>query len=352
MYIVVMACATVIVAQIAPPAGLDTSACPLNSFVPSLATLDDVCCAGGACEGGGLPKSCSVDCAIVFVPFRDRCRATIDNVYDGSDNSFDGAASQFTTVYNLCVAIDVGDLLDRINTLREEGCVVPMERDAVFGGHRYLQIALAPVGGCGDFNAFNAVVGQVNAACCADAGVCPAGVPKMCEEECALEFVPFFRECQLMLALAAAPEQVQKFADLSAECLQIPAAPLLHSIISAECDPCESSPCQNGGACARGDAAYTCACAAGYFGAACEDDPCEMSPCLNGGVCTLADAQPLPSCECNDPFFGAVCGYSERGQQLATLTGHTHYVRTLTYDAPNNLLFSGSYDQSIKIWRA
>ena len=76
-----------------------------------------------------------------------------------------------------------------------------------------------------------------------------------------------------------------------------------------------------------------------------------MSPCLNGGVCSLGDGQPLPSCECNDPFFGAVCGYSERGQQLATLTGHTHYVYTLTYDAPNNLLFSGSLDDSIKIWR-
>lgn len=95
MYILVMACATVIAAQIAPPAGLDTSACPLNSFVPSLATLDDVCCAGGACEDGGMPKSCSVDCAIVFVPFRDRCRATIDLVYDGS-------APQFAAVYDLC----------------------------------------------------------------------------------------------------------------------------------------------------------------------------------------------------------------------------------------------------------
>ena len=109
MYILVMACATVIVAQIAPPAGLDTSACPLNSFVPSLATLDDVCCAGGACEGGGLPKSCSVDCAIVFVPFRDRCRATIDLVYDGS-------APQFAAVYDLCLAIDVRALMDRINS--------------------------------------------------------------------------------------------------------------------------------------------------------------------------------------------------------------------------------------------
>ena len=62
-------------------------------------------------------------------------------------------------------------------------------------------------------------------------------------------------------------------------------------------------------------------------------------------------SQPLPSCECNDPFFGAVCAYSERGQQLATLTGHTNDVMTLTYDAPNNLLFSGSNDNSIKIWR-
>ncbi|PZR09402.1 MAG: hypothetical protein DI536_22765 [Archangium gephyra] len=72
-------------------------------------------------------------------------------------------------------------------------------------------------------------------------------------------------------------------------------------------DDCASNPCLNGGVCTDGVDAFTCACAAGFFGATCETNvqACAPNPCLNGGTCT--DGVNGFTCACPAGFSGATC---------------------------------------------
>ncbi len=40
----------------------------------------------------------------------------------------------------------------------------------------------------------------------------------------------------------------------------------------------------------------------------------------------------------------------DSGKFLRTLTEHTYSIRNIFYDNNNNILFSGSEDKSIKVW--
>lgn len=80
--------------------------------------------------------------------------------------------------------------------------------------------------------------------------------------------------------------------------------------------PCDSTPCDNGGACVETTigagshtlASYKCACQAGYAGMLCNFDlnECASEPCSNGGVCT----EPVGGvymCTCAEGWGGQNC---------------------------------------------
>jgi hypothetical protein len=72
-------------------------------------------------------------------------------------------------------------------------------------------------------------------------------------------------------------------------------------------DNCSAGPCQNGGVCSDTGTSYSCSCADGYSGDACETniDDCDPNPCQNGGGCS--DGVNSYSCVCADGFSGDTC---------------------------------------------
>jgi hypothetical protein len=78
-------------------------------------------------------------------------------------------------------------------------------------------------------------------------------------------------------------------------------------------DDCAAQPCENGGTCLDGVAAFTCDCstAPGWGGPLCATniDDCSAAPCLNGGVC--ADLTSGFSCDCTGTGFdGTYCEHN------------------------------------------
>ncbi|XP_061186321.1 uncharacterized protein LOC133194369 [Saccostrea echinata] len=73
--------------------------------------------------------------------------------------------------------------------------------------------------------------------------------------------------------------------------------------------PCVSSPCKNGGTCARQGITqnYRCICSPGYTGHVCETDinECASGPCQNLGTCH--DHVNSFTCTCRSGFTGVMC---------------------------------------------
>ena len=72
-------------------------------------------------------------------------------------------------------------------------------------------------------------------------------------------------------------------------------------------DPCAAGPCQNGD-CIISGVEFECVCDKGWIGTLCEINPCDPSPCENGGSCNVIDGQPV--CDCRGSFDGAFCQIS------------------------------------------
>ena len=74
-------------------------------------------------------------------------------------------------------------------------------------------------------------------------------------------------------------------------------------------DPCESSPCKNGGKCISGNGEWTCDCTSQYFGLNCEYErnPCQYIKCLNGGTCLPTMDFTNYTCSCSKGFQGVLC---------------------------------------------
>ncbi|XP_071853924.1 uncharacterized protein [Apostichopus japonicus] len=72
-------------------------------------------------------------------------------------------------------------------------------------------------------------------------------------------------------------------------------------------DPCQGSPCQNGGACLPLGDTFYCNCTESYMGERCESRvQCEPNPCFNGGTCQEGDADTF-SCLCPPGLAGDRC---------------------------------------------
>ncbi|ROT61522.1 G-protein coupled receptor 64 [Penaeus vannamei] len=112
----------------------------------------------------------------------------------------------------------------------------------------------------------------------------------------------------------------------------------LHGFYGQNCsriDPCaavSSNPCHNGGSCVRSSTnpqshvrqesgEYTCLCPFGFFGGTCERrDPCSSSPCLHGSACANVTDTEF-TCNCTEGYTGGTCevNIDECGSSPCTL---------------------------------
>ena len=77
--------------------------CPMSLFKADAEAVDKACCSGGStCKPGKAPSTCTLNCAVVFVPFYDRCKATISKLFDGDDGREDGKSIGFDKLYTKC----------------------------------------------------------------------------------------------------------------------------------------------------------------------------------------------------------------------------------------------------------
>ncbi|KAK6619712.1 hypothetical protein RUM43_012470 [Polyplax serrata] len=74
-------------------------------------------------------------------------------------------------------------------------------------------------------------------------------------------------------------------------------------------DPCESSPCENGGKCSTNQTEFHCECPTGYAGERCQhpSELCSEGPCKNG-IC-VPQPESGYKCFCRPGFAGENCEY-------------------------------------------
>lgn len=72
-------------------------------------------------------------------------------------------------------------------------------------------------------------------------------------------------------------------------------------------NPCDSSPCENGGTCSNDNGEFSCSCRPGWIGAKCkiDRDDCRNNPCQHNGVCT--DRLNGYDCACPSDYRGKNC---------------------------------------------
>jgi len=98
-------------------------------------------------------------------------------------------------------------------------------------------------------------------------------------------------------------------------CVLLAAAVALTTVEGTSCsaDPCSSTPCRNGGACAAlSQGGYTCTCTTGFEGSSCEiavvaapPSPCEPCPCKNHQTCSVVNNAAV--CTCPPEYTGCDC---------------------------------------------
>ena len=243
----------------------DSADCPIGDFRARLTAVDEACCAGGQCVAQGI-TDCSVQCGGKFLALYSTCNATMNQLLDGVDGELDGVAAVVEDLRTECLATPVPDIIAELIRMRDEdGCtidgdgigeeevharapdecddsggdvlcgliaagVLTCERDfcpqcehahqcdtscgfdcssqgsSSGGKHRRVQgIQLHNV--CSALN-LGEMVGPVNIACCDDGrqdactGGGNAGVPTFCDVKCAMEYTPFYDECERALRTA------------------------------------------------------------------------------------------------------------------------------------------------------
>ncbi|KAK2166814.1 hypothetical protein LSH36_35g08050 [Paralvinella palmiformis] len=106
-----------------------------------------------------------------------------------------------------------------------------------------------------------------------------------------------------------------------------PGTPIQH-------DPCNSSPCLNGGRCVTQLNTYRCICPLGYTGLTCDllASTCSNVVCFNGGTCHQINSGVY--CKCKPPWTGRYCQvlYDARCVEKPCLNGGTCQEHSSTGD--------------------
>ena len=105
-------------------------------------------------------------------------------------------------------------------------------------GHRRSQ-GISLNAGCGAANLPEKVT-PVNVACCDNGreSACNgggAGVPTVCDAQCAAEYLPFWADCERAMRQHFAPDVISAFQQLEYTCQSLPVAPLLKAVGEAHC---------------------------------------------------------------------------------------------------------------------
>ena len=77
------------------------------------------------CEADGIPQTCTLQCAAVFLPFYDDCRLMLEMAYYTSNSSIgDQTMDSFNHLANSCLSIEQPLLVEEITRLKGLGCTV------------------------------------------------------------------------------------------------------------------------------------------------------------------------------------------------------------------------------------
>jgi hypothetical protein len=122
-----------------------TPECPMQDVRARIAELDAICCADRPgqhnCDPAvlsGAPSACSVACGAKMTTLMRQCNSTLDILFDGMDDEYDGRAQMFYDLWTLCAEQSADDVISEIKLLQDEGCVVDSNgvgEMVVDGGH-------------------------------------------------------------------------------------------------------------------------------------------------------------------------------------------------------------------------
>jgi hypothetical protein len=220
-----------------------TRKCPLTVFSTRADEVNTACCPVGGCSksppANGMPLSCPVSCGKVFIPFYDDCKKLLVEFLESNIVTFDRTA-------HMCLSVSQADLYGSIKSLKAKGCTFPDNEFATQGRrrtqldfHHHLGGSKCPMA------TFTARTNAVNAACCSQSitqsatGGCSetlSGVPDQCSINCGLAFMPYYKECSVMLKhILDKPGERAAFAALSNRCQQQNPRAILHAIGDADC---------------------------------------------------------------------------------------------------------------------
>eukprot|EP01051_Picozoa_sp_SAG22_P010316 SAG22_NODE_920_length_6497_cov_7.779775_1_plen_2103_part_10 len=227
-------------------AGMD--ACSFTTIDARLATVNTACCdtanTADACVGLSVAPACTVECAAF--DFDSACQGVLTMM-------FPALLDEFHQLVETCDAIPVPPMLQRIvdavgscqcDDLQSlsvtESLLCSPDSGPPVTSHLSLPHLRVPQSDeDADWLAdpiaepsypivsFEERLNEVNAACCGGSHSCGDGPPKICDLECAIQFVPFYNACNATAnALFDAEDGVhdgiaQHFVDFKHRCLQV-----------------------------------------------------------------------------------------------------------------------------------
>jgi hypothetical protein len=243
--------------------------CTLDRFFDRSDEVNAVCCQDGGDCTDGMPNSCGLKCAQVFIPFYDECRVVMLELMDND-------ISAFTTLSQTCLANSKDDIWKALQDLRSDGCEWgDLVVDELIGSAQAVNPSGAPLtsGGSGangghrlllalqqeqeqgprrlqglnfrhrfeakdcPTDGFTDRVKTVDEICCMEKGVdvCPpGGVPQKCTIECGLVFRPFFKDCSTMVQ-SILDDEYEAFEQLDTQCNSFDDRDLLTAMSTASC---------------------------------------------------------------------------------------------------------------------